>query len=128
MNKMLKQWLIVGVGEIILSLVLIAIAPNFLNSKKPIFGFLIWFTVPTVLVSSSVYVGKKITAAKQARKIFVTTFPEYSHLETTDFLGLSPADVTSQIDILLAAQDAPEIQELNISLFEILEQTKNEKN
>jgi hypothetical protein len=36
--------------------------------------------------------------------------------------------VTSQIDILLAAQDAPEIQELNISLFEILEQTKNEKN
>ncbi|GAB4541215.1 MAG: hypothetical protein Tsb0014_32960 [Pleurocapsa sp.] len=128
MNRTLKRWLIVGVSEIILSLVLIAIAPTFLNSKKPIFGFLIWFAVPTILVGSSVYAGEKLTAAKQARKIFITVFPEYSHLKTSDFLGLSPADVTSQIDILLAAKETPEIQELNISLFEILEQTKNEKN
>ncbi len=127
MNRTFKRWLIIGISEIILSLILIATAPTFLNSKKPIFGFLIWFTVPTVLVSSSVYVVGKLTAAKQARKIFVTAFPEYSELKISDFIELSPAYVASQLELLLAARETPEIQECNISLFEILEQTKNEK-
>ena len=127
MNRKLKRWLLIGVSEIILSLILISIAPVFLNSKKPLVGFLIWFTVPTVLVSSSVYAVGKLAAANKARKIFVTAFPEYSYLGVSDFLELSPAHVASQINLLVAAKETPEVQEFNISLFEILEQTKNEK-
>lgn len=126
-NQKLKRWLIIGAGEIILSLVLISIAPTFLNSKKPIFGFLIWFTVPTVIASSSIYAVGKLAAANKARQIFVTAFPEYDYLEASEFLELSPAHVASQIDLLISAKETTEIQELNISLFEILEQTKNEK-
>ena len=52
MNSKLRRWLIIAISEIVISLILIAIAPAFLNSQKPIFGFLIWFTVPTVIGSS----------------------------------------------------------------------------
>ena len=37
-------------------------------------GFLIWFTVPTVLASSSIYAVGKLRAANKARKIFITAF------------------------------------------------------
>ena len=127
MNRKIKHWLLIGAGEIVLCLTLISVAPIFLNSKKPFLGFMIWFTVPTVLISSSAYAVKKITAANQARKIFVAAFPEYSYLKASDFLELPPAHVASQINLLIAAKETPEVQEFNISLFEILEQTKNEK-
>ena len=126
MNHRLKRWLLVGVSEIIVSLALISVAPTFLNSKKPTVGFLIWFTVPTVLTGSGIYAVVKLVAASQARKIFVTAFPEYSYLEASEFLELSPTHVASQIDLLISAKETSEVRELNISLFEILEQTKNE--
>ena len=126
MNRQLKRWLLIGASEIIISLALISIAPTFLNSKKPAMGFLIWFTVPTVLASSSIYAVVKVVAANKARKIFVTAFPEYSYLEASEFLELSPTHVASQIDLLISAKEKIEVEEINISLFEILEQTKNE--
>ena len=126
MNRQLKRWLLIGVSEIIVSLALISVAPTFLNSKKPTVGFLIWFTVPTVLASSSIYAVGKLVAANKARSIFITAFPEYSYLEASEFLELSPTHVASQIDLLISTKDASEVKELNISLFEILEQTKNE--
>ncbi len=126
-NSKLKQWLAIAVSEIVISLVLIAIAPTFLNSKRPLLGFLIWFAVPTVLTSSSIYAVNKFAAAKKAKNIFIAAFPEYSYLKTIEFLELSPAHVASQINLLEAIKETSAIQELNISLFEILEQTKNEK-
>ena len=122
----LKQLLLVGISEAIVSLALISTAPTFLNSKKPGFGFAIWFAVPTMLASSSIYAARKLTAAKSARNIFVTAFPEYGDVSVEKFLDLSPAYVADQIDLLAALKDNSDIQELNISLFEILEQT-NEK-
>lgn len=127
-NRKLKGWLLIGVSEIIISLTLIAVAPTFLNSKRPVFGFLIWFTVPTMLVSSSIYAVGKLAAAHKARQIFITAFPEYSDLKVSEFLDLPPNRVLSQIDLLTSVKETAEIQELNISLLEILEQTKNEKN
>ncbi|MBE9046191.1 hypothetical protein IQ255_17565 [Pleurocapsales cyanobacterium LEGE 10410] len=126
-NRKLKRWLLIGVSEIVLSLTLIAIAPTFLNSKKPEFGFLIWITVPTVLSGSSIYALGKFAAARKARNIFVQAFPEYSYLGVSEFLELSPAHVASQINLLRSAKETSEVQEFNISLFEILEQTKHEK-
>ena len=90
MNSKVKRWLAIAISEIVISLIVMAIAPNFLNSKKPFFGFLIWFTVPTVVGSSSIYAANKLIAANKARTIFVTAFPQYSYLKTTDFIDLSP--------------------------------------
>ena len=127
MNSKLRRWLLIGVSEVVLSLILIAIAPVFLNSNKPVFGFLIWFSVPTTLVGSSIYAAEKLTAANKARKIFITAFPEYSYLGVDKFIDLSPAYVATQLDLLMSAKESCEVREFNISLFEILEQTNNEK-
>ena len=126
MNQKLKQWLAIGVSEIILALILISLAPRFLNSKKPEIGFAIWFIVPTVLAGSSIYAASKLVAAHNARKIFVEAFPEYSFLGIDKFIELPPELVASQIPLLKTVRETSAIQEYNISLFEILEQTKNE--
>lgn len=126
-NRKLKYWLLIGASEIILALALIAMAPTWLNSKKPWIGFAIWLTAPMMLTTSSIYAVTKLTAANKSRTIFVTAFPEYSHLAARDFLELPPAYVSSQIDLLKAVKNTESITELNISLFEILEQTKDEQ-
>ena len=128
MNSKLKCWLLVGFSQIVISLILIAIAPTFLNSNKPIFGFLIWFSVPTTLAGSSIYAAKKLIAANKSRDIFITAFPEYSYLGVERFIDLAPACVQSQINLLMSVKESCEVQELNISLLEILEQINNEKN
>ena len=126
MNQKLKQWLAIACSEIVLALILISLAPRFLNSKKPEIGFAIWFIVPTVLAGSSIHAANKLVAASKARKIFVEAFPEYSYLGRDKFIELSPTQVASAIELLKAVKATSEIQELNISLFEILEQTKDE--
>ena len=126
-NNKLKRWFAIAVSEIILAFILIAIAPVFLNSNKPIWGFLIWFAVPTTLAGSSVYAARKLAAANKARNVFIATFPEYSYLGIERFIDLTPEGVASQIDLLISAKESEEVRELNISLFEILEQTNNEK-
>lgn len=126
MHQKFKQWLAIAVSEIILSLVLISLAPTFLNSKKPFWGFVIWLSVPTILASSSVYGLNKLVAARQARKMFIKAFPEYAYLGVAEFIELSPARVASAIALLQEIKETSEIQEYNISLFEVLEQMKHD--
>ena len=123
----LKQILLIGASEIILSLALISAAPKFLNSKKPWLGFAIWLSVPTLLTSSGIYAFRKLYMANKAKNIFTTAFPEHSSLGISEFLELSPNHVAAQIDLLIAIKKNSDTQALNISLFEILEQTKNDK-
>ena len=125
-HKKIRNWILIGVSEIVLSLVLISIAPRFLNSKKPGIGFAIWFAVPTVLTGSGISLAQDLLKANRARSIFVTAFPEYSYLGIGDFLGRSPLD-GSEIELLTRIKETEPIQELDISLFEILEQMENEK-
>lgn len=123
----LKRMLLIGASEIILALALLWVAPTFLNSKKPWIGFAILLGVPIALTSSSIYAIAKVQRANKAKRIFIATFPEYADLSVSKFLELSPDDVEEQLDLLIAVKETSEIQELNISLFEILEQTKNDK-
>ena len=83
--------------------------------------------MPTNIASSGIYAIAKFRAANQAKQIFIAAFPEYADLGVSEFLELSPAQVNAQLDLLIAIKETSEIQELNISLFEILEQTKNDK-
>lgn len=116
-----QKWVVIGVGEILLSLFLIALAPVFLNSNRPIFGFVIWLFVPTLLGSSAGYVALKVTDARRARKIFIANFPEYAYLKATDFLTVSPAQVTRHLSVLEATKKSSEFQQLDISLFALLQ-------
>ena len=122
----LQKWLTIGVSEIVLSLILIAIAPNFLNSDKPVVGLIIWLSVPTILGGSGTYVVWRIADAQKARKIFLTQFPEYNYLETSDFLEISSRDVVRTLPLLAATQSDPDFPILNINLFELLQREKNE--
>jgi hypothetical protein len=115
-------------SEVILSLILIAIAPNFLNSDKPIVGFLIWLSVPVVLGSSGTYVAWRIIDAQKARQVFIRHFPEYNHLQTTDFLEISSQRVVNALPLLQATKSDQDFPELNINLFELLRQIKNNGN
>ncbi|NJQ97977.1 MAG: hypothetical protein HC784_10815 [Hydrococcus sp. CSU_1_8] len=121
-----RKWVVIGVGEILLSLFLIALAPVFLNSNRPIFGFLIWLFVPTLLGSSAGYVALKLTDARRARQIFIANFPEYSYLKSTDFLAVSSAQVTRYLSVLEAARKSSEFQQLDISLLALLQDLQNE--
>lgn len=104
----------------ILCLILLAIAPIFLNSNLPIIGFLIWLLIPLLLGGSLVYGSRRAIAAQKARNIFVKEFPEYTHLNFTDFLGISPREMRRRLEIFAAIQDDSDRDLLNISPLDLL--------
>jgi Kef-type K+ transport system membrane component KefB len=118
--KIISQWMAIAVVEIILSLVLLAIAPIFLNSNQPILGFLIWLIIPTILIGSGVYVLIRLRDAQKSRKIFVSRFPEYSHLKITDFLEFSSSYISENLEMLENAKNDPSLESLNLSLLDLL--------
>ena len=118
------QWLAIGITEIILSLFLIAIAPIFLNSDKPLIGFGIWLFVPSLLGSSGIYVIVKIKNAQQARSLFVRHFPSYDYLAIDTFLHIPVAKIQKNLNLLKAIDDDPSFDGLEISLIDILKQEK----
>jgi Kef-type K+ transport system membrane component KefB len=123
--KIISQWMAIAVVEIILSLVLLAIAPIFLNSNQPILGFLIWLIIPTILIGSGVYVLIRLRDAQKSRKIFVSRFPEYSHLKITDFLEFSSSYISENLEMLENAKNDPSLESLNLSLLDLLRNQKH---
>ena len=120
----IRTWVVVGVVEVLLSLWLIASAPRFLNSNKPILGFLIWLSVPTLLGSSGLYVVLRLVDAQRARNIFVSRFPEYSYLTMVDFLEFSAAHVAQHLEQFEAAKDDPDFQYVCHSPLDFLQGAK----
>lgn len=115
-----QKWIAIAIGELILCLILLAIAPIFLNSNLPIIGFLIWLSIPLMLGGSLVYASRKAIAAQKARNIFVREFPEYTHLNFTDFWGISPREMKRRLEIYAAIQDDRDRDILNISPLDLL--------
>jgi hypothetical protein len=105
-------------------LILLAIAPLFLNSSQPIIGFLIWLAIPLILGSSTTYTLRRIVDAHKARDIFVASFPEYSHLKTIDFLGIPSEEMRQRLEAFAAIQDDPDCDILNIAPLDLLHKTK----
>jgi hypothetical protein len=120
----LQKWLTIGIAEIVLSLFLIAIAPIFLNSNKPLLGFAIWLFVPTLLSSSGIYVTVKIIDAQKARSLFIQHFSNYSYLKIDSFLGFSAVDIEQNLKLLEAVNNDPSFDDLGISLIDILKKEK----
>jgi hypothetical protein len=124
--KTLRQWVVYGIAEILLSLVLLSVAPIFLNSSQPILGFLIWLVVVGMLSSSVVYVVFNLTHAYQARRLFLRKFPEYSYLSLKYFLGLSTSDIAQTMEVFEAAKEDPDFQSLQISPLDLLRHSKKQ--
>lgn len=120
----LQKWVVIGVSELLLSLVLLWNLPNWLNSDQYMFGFFILLLLSIILGCSVIYVVLNILDARKARQIFINKFSEYSYLTVTDFLGLSSVYVARKIPTLEACKEDPEFDSLNISLFEVLKHRK----
>jgi hypothetical protein len=118
------QWLAIGIAEVILSLFLIAIAPIFLNSDKPLIGFGIWLFVPSLLGSSGIYAIVTIKNAQKARSLFIRHFPSYAYLAIDAFLHISVAKIQKNLNLLKAIDDDRSFDGLEISLIDILKQEK----
>ena len=118
----LRKWILVGLLEIVVGLILIAIAPIFLNSTLPWIGFLIWFGVLSVWCVSSVHVFWCWSQARQARQLFLRRFPDHLDLTVIDFLGVSRAKVWQHIELLDEAAQDPELQLLNLSPLDLFRQ------
>lgn len=76
--------------------------------------------VLSLFLGSVVYVSYKLRSAQQARRIFITRFPEYTYLSWQPFLHLSPTQVRHQLDILTAVQNDPDWQALHLSPLDFL--------
>lgn len=113
-----------GFVEVLLSLILIATAPRYLNSDKPQIGFLIWAFVPVLLGGSTVYVTLRLSEAKKSRRLFVSQFPEYAALTSVDFLTVSPTQVSEALEALALLQADPDFQALSISPLDFLRGVK----
>ena len=121
--RTLRRWIAIGVAEAVLSLILIAIAPIFLNSTQPIVGFLIWAVVLAVLGGSSVYVVVRLRDAATARRLFLAKFPDYHRLSVHEFLDIPASHVAEQLDMLEAAATDPDFQALHIAPLDLLRQS-----
>ncbi len=119
-NTLLK-WGAIALVELIVALILIAIAPIFLNSSQPVIGFLIWVGVVVLLGGSGVYAIARIRDGYRARKLFITAFPAYSYLGVQDFLEISSHQVRQTIDTIQTAQADPEFSSLQISPLDVLQ-------
>jgi hypothetical protein len=115
-----QKWIAIAIGEVILCLILLAIAPIFLNSNLPIIGFAIWLSIPLMLGGSLLFVSRKVLDAQKTRNIFVREFPEYAHLKFTDFLGISPREMQRRLEIFEAIQEESDRDLLNIAPLDLL--------
>lgn len=121
----IHRWIAIGIAEVSLSLVLMAIAPRFLNSNRPAIGFLIWLAVPVLLGSSGLYVAAQWSRANHAHRLFVSRFPHYADLAVTEFLDCSVAQVAAAIEQFEALQDDPDFEYLGISPLDLLRGAKS---
>ncbi|WP_156815612.1 hypothetical protein [Pseudanabaena sp. PCC 6802] len=103
-------------------LILLAIAPIFLNSNLPIIGFAIWFAIPLMFGSSIIYIIRKIVDTIKTRDKFIGVFPEYSYLKITDFLGISSREMSQRLEAYMAIQDESDRDILNITPLDLLHQ------
>ncbi len=122
----LKKWLIIGMIEVFISLILMAIAPHFLNSNLPIIGFLIWVFVLILLNSSAIYILFMLWQAYQARKLFIAYFPDYKTLRIWDFIGLSSSQIQEKIEIFQEIKTDPDFSRLNFTPLDLLKGAKKQ--
>lgn len=118
--KTIRSWMLIGAAEVLLVLLLAAIAPAFFNSTVPILGFVIWAVIICIISGSLSIVIQRWRDAHTARRLFVTAFPDYRHLGVVAFLDRSSNRVTQTIELWQEIHDEPEFITLEMSPLEFL--------
>ena len=122
--KTIRSWIAIGTVELLLILMLAAIAPAFFNSTVPLMGFLIWLVILGAIVGSLYTVIQRWCDACQARHMFITSFPDYGYLGAIAFLDYSSTRVAHTIELWQAIHDDPEFVALEMSPLEFLRGAK----
>ncbi|MEM1426319.1 MAG: hypothetical protein AAGF75_07190 [Cyanobacteria bacterium P01_H01_bin.130] len=117
----LRRWLVIAVGELGLSLVLLAIAPTFLNSNAPWLGFAIWIAVPVLIISSALYGVGQLLSARRAHALFCQACPAWADtVSPLDFLGIPVAQVQRSLPQLQAWEDTDQTRLMHLSPLDLL--------
>lgn len=124
--RVIKRWFVIGLVEIVGSLVALAIAPTFLNSNRPEIGFAIVLGIPTLLTGSAAWVGWRLTIAHQARSRWLAgpgaADPASQGLSLVDFLEIPPEDVANAIEAWTAGQ--ADLMDLQIWPIDLLRRSR----
>lgn len=116
-----QRWLLTALAEILLGLLLFAIAPFFLNSPWPLLGFAIVLGVPIAWVGSLGYGLWRWLDARRARTLLAQYEPVYRRLRTVQLLTISSRAVEEAIETLQLLNQDETYRVLNRSPLDLLQ-------
>ncbi|MBD2634148.1 hypothetical protein H6G52_02130 [Limnothrix sp. FACHB-881] len=116
-----QRWLLTALAEILLGLLLFAIAPFFLNSHWPLLGFAIVLGVPIAWVGSLGYGLWRWLDARRARTLLAQYDPVYRRLRTVQLLAISSRSVEEAIETLQLLNQDETYRVLNRSPLDLLQ-------
>ncbi|MBD2160127.1 hypothetical protein H6F46_05405 [Limnothrix sp. FACHB-1083] len=116
-----QRWLLTALAEILLGLLLFAIAPFFLNSHWPLLGFAIVLGVPIAWVGSLGYGLWRWLDARRARTLLAQYDPVYRRLRTVQLLAISSRSVEEAIETLQLLNQDEAYRVLNRSPLDLLQ-------
>ncbi len=116
-----QRWLLTALGEILLGLILFAIAPFFLNSPWPLLGFAIVLGVPIAWIGSLGYGLWRWLDARRARTLLAQYDPVYRRLRTVQLLTISSRAVEEAIETLQLLNQDETYRALNRSPLDLLQ-------
>ena len=110
----------IAITEIVIALGAFAIAPQFLNSKRPAVGFAIVLGVPMALGSSAAYALWRVADARRARALVWQVCPELTDLRVLDFIDIPADRVRQRLPDLRTIADDPDAPHLQLSPLDLL--------
>ncbi|MFZ9736772.1 MAG: hypothetical protein ACO3EZ_02060 [Prochlorotrichaceae cyanobacterium] len=120
MPGLLRRWIAWGIGEILLTLCLAAIAPIFINSAYPWIGFLLWLLILLLWFTSACAVLSVVYTAYRVQQFFLRHFPEERDRSLFDFIGLSLPQVRQGVADWQFLQTDEDFKAIDISPLEFI--------
>jgi hypothetical protein len=115
MPTLLLHWILWGMGQVFLTLVLTSIAPIFINSNAPILGLLIWISIVCLWLGSLLYVSTTLWRAKQVQRRFIHHFPQEPDYSIWEFVGLNWVKVDQRLEAWERLKEDEAFSDLNLS-------------
>jgi uncharacterized membrane protein len=117
---LLLRWILVGLAELVLTLVLASIAPVFINSAYPWLGFLIWLGILIGWIFSILSVAIVLAEAARVRRLVLRHFPEENDRSLFAFTGLTLPKVKRRIAEWQDLVEDEEFREIGLSPWEFI--------
>jgi len=126
MPPLLWRWIQIGLVELVLTLVLASIAPVFINSAYPWFGFLIWLGIIVAWIYSICSVAIVLWKAARVRRLFLRHFPEENDRSVFAFTGLSVTTAQRSISEWQYLVKDEEFREMGLSPLAFIKAEQNQ--